>query len=96
MLPIIFRDIHFFQRYGEHPACYDFVVIEAVRQQDTALTFGDLRQSAHGAGHILQRLLQGGKTVMDIQDLLFCQNLAVVKEFLQVDGGVLHIIVQIL
>ena len=93
MLSVIFGDIHFIQRHREHFTGHNLIVVEAVRQQDTALAFRDFGKTCHRAGHVLQRLLQGGKAVVDIQNFLFRQNLTVIEKLLKIDGGIFHIVV---
>ena len=95
ILPIVFGGVHCFQRHGEKASLSLSVLIETVRQQDAAPALRDPGHTGDRTAHLLQRLLQGAEAVMDLQDLLLCQNLAVVEQLLQIDGILVHVIVQI-
>ena len=82
ILPIIFRCVVFFQWNSQQKPLLNLAVVESVRQQYTALAFRYFGQTGNGACHILQGFLQSSQTIMDFHNLLFCQNLAVIKQLL--------------
>ena len=85
VLPVVFRRVHGIQWYGEKASSPLRVLVETVRQQDTAPALRDPGHAGDRTAHLLQRLLQGAEAVMDLHDLLLCQDLAVVEQLLQID-----------
>ena len=70
-------------------------MIETIRQQNAAPTLRNFSQAGNGAAHFLQGILQGAEAVVDFKDPLFCQNFAVIEQFLQIDGVLFNIMIQV-